>query len=183
MEYLGLAARLLVGLVFVVAAVPKLRDPASFASSVAAYKMLPESLVKPVARALPPAEIAMGVMLLAGVLIIPASVVAALLLVGFGGAIWVAVERGSKIGCGCGFRHLQQVSRVLVARNAVLAVAAAVAALAPSGALALLPGPGVPPTTISTTDALAVAVVVGAGWVLAQVALELRRFVGSPLSA
>ena len=183
MEYLGLAARLLVGLVVVVAAVPKLRDPASFASSVAAYTILPESLVKPVARALPPAEIAMGVMLLAGVLIIPAAMVAALLLVGFGGAIWVAVERGSKIGCGCGFRHLQQVSRVLVARNAVLAVAAAVAALAPSGALALLPGPGVPPTTISTTDALAVAVVVGAGWVLAQVALELRRFVGSPLSA
>lgn len=183
MEYLGLAARLVVGLVFVVAAVPKLRDPATFRSSVAAYKMLPESLVTPVARVLPPAELVMGVMLLVGVLIVPASWLAALLLVGFGAAIWVAVERGSRIGCGCGFRHLQQVSRVLVARNAALAVAAVVAALAPSGALALLPGPGVPESTISTSDAVAVAVIVGAGWLGTQVALELRRFVGSAVRA
>ena len=82
MEYLGLAGRLVIGLVFIVAAVPKLRDPAAFRSSVAAYKILPEALVTPVARALPPLEVAIGLMLLTGVLIVPVSVLAALVLVG-----------------------------------------------------------------------------------------------------
>lgn len=183
MEFLGLAARLVVGLVFVVAAVPKLRDPASFRSSVAAYKLLPDTWVTPVARILPPAELALGLMLLAGILVVPAAWAAAVLLVGFGVVIWIAVERGSRIGCGCGFRHLQQVSRVLVARNAALAVVAVVAAVAPSAALALAPGPAVPESTISTTDAWAVAVAVLGAWVLAQVLLELRRFVAAAPSA
>jgi uncharacterized membrane protein YphA (DoxX/SURF4 family) len=183
MEYLGLAARLVVGLVFVVAAAPKLRDHAAFRSSVAAYKILPDSLVTPVARALPPAELVLGLMLLAGVLVVPAAWLAAALLVGFGAAIWIAVERGSRIGCGCGFRHLQQVSRVLVARNAALAVAAVLAAVAPSAALSLAPGPGVPETTIDTTDGWAVAMAVLGSWVLVQVLLELRRFVASSPAA
>lgn len=183
MEYLGLAGRLIIGLVFVVAAVPKLRDPASFRSSVAAYKILPEALVTPVARALPPLEVAIGVMLLAGVLIVPVSLLAALVLVGFAGAIYYAVERGSKIGCGCGFRRLQTVSRALVVRNAALAVAATASAVWPSAALALAPGAGVAPSTISTTDAWAVVVMVAGGYALVTLALELRRFFASARAA
>lgn len=59
---------------------PKLRDPAAFRSSVAAYKILPEGLVTPVARSLPPLEVAIAIMLLAGVLVVPVSVLAALAL-------------------------------------------------------------------------------------------------------
>lgn len=176
MEYLGLAGRLVIGLVFLVAAVPKLRDPASFRSSVAAYKILPEALVTPVARTLPPLEVAIGLMLVGGVLIVPVAALAAVVLVGFAGAIWYAVERGSKIGCGCGFRGLQQVSRKLVARNAALTVAALAAAGWPSAALALAPGPGVPPSTITTADAWAVVSVVVAGYALVMLVGELRRF-------
>lgn len=176
MEYLGLAGRLVIGLVFLIAAVPKLRDPQSFRSSVAAYKILPTSLVTPVARVLPPLEVAIGVMLLAGVLLVPVSVVAGVVLVGFAAAIWYAVRRGSKIGCGCGFRRLQTVSRALVARNAALTVAATASAVWPSAALALAPGPGVAPSTISTADAWAVVAVVVAGYALVMLALELRRF-------
>jgi uncharacterized membrane protein YphA (DoxX/SURF4 family) len=179
MEYLGLAGRLVIGLVFLVAAVPKLRDPAAFRRSVDAYKILPASWVGPVARALPPLEIAIGVMLVTGILIVPVSVLAAVVLVAFGASIWYAVERGSKIGCGCGFRGLQQVSRKLVARNAALTVAAAAAAVWPSGALALFPGPGVPESSIATTDAWAVVVAVVAAYGVTMVALELRRFIGS----
>lgn len=178
MEYLGLAGRLVIGLVFLIAAVPKLRDPAAFRSSVAAYKILPEAFVTPVARALPPLEVAIGVMLVTGVLIVPVSVLAAVVLVGFAGAIWYAVERGSKIGCGCGFRRLQTVSRALVARNAALTVAALAAAVWPSAALALYPGPGVPESTIATADAWAVVSVVAAGYALLMLLLELRRFAG-----
>jgi uncharacterized membrane protein YphA (DoxX/SURF4 family) len=180
MEYLGLAGRLVIGLVFLVAAVPKLRDPAAFRSSVVAYKILPEILVTPVARSLPPLEVAIAAMLLTGVLIVPVSVLAALVLVGFAGAIWYAVQRGSKIGCGCGFRRLQTVSRTLVARNAVLTVAALAAAVWPSAALALAPGPGVPASSISTVDAWAVVAVVLAGYGLVTLLLELRRFAPRP---
>ena len=183
MEYLGLAGRLVVGLVFLLAAVPKLRDPAAFRSSVAAYQILPERLVTPAARLLPPLEVAMGIALLTGVLIIPVSVVAALVLVSFAAAIWYAVERGSKIGCGCGFRRLQTVSRALVARNAGLTLAAVASVVWPSGALALYPGPGVPESTIATTDAWAVVAVVAAGYALTMLLLELRRFVGQDAAA
>jgi uncharacterized membrane protein YphA (DoxX/SURF4 family) len=182
MEYLGLAGRLVIGLVFLVAAVPKLRDPAAFRSSVAAYKILPEALVTPVARALPPLEVAIGLMLITGILVVPVSVLAALVLVGFAAAIWYAVERGSKIGCGCGFRQLQTVSRALVARNAALTAAALAAAVWPSAALALAPGPGVPAASISTTDAWAVVAVVVAGYGMVTLLLELRRFAPRPAS-
>lgn len=176
MEYLGLAGRLVIGFVFLVAAVPKLRDPAVFRSSVAAYKILPEALVTPAARMLPPLEVVVGIMLIGGLFIVPVAVLAAAVLAAFAGAIWYVVERGSKIGCGCGFRGLQQVSRKLVARNAVLTVAALAAVAWPSAALALAPGPGVPASTIATADAWAVVSVVVAGYALVMIVAELRRF-------
>ena len=178
MEYLGLAARIVVGLVFVVAGVAKLRNPQAFRASVADYQVLPASLVTPVARVLPPLEVVIAAMLLLGVLIVPVSVLAALVLVVFAGGIWLNVERGRRIGCGCGFRRRVEVSRRLVLRNGLLAATAAGAAIWPSAALALYPGPGVPDSTISTTDAWAVVLAVVAGSALVQLGLEGRRFLG-----
>jgi hypothetical protein len=176
MEYLGLVTRLLVGLVFLVAGATKLRDPLGFRAAVANYRILPEALVTPVARGLPVVEVAVGVMLLVGVLIVPVAVLAALVLVAFAGAIWVNVRRERTIGCGCGFAGRQQVSRRLVVRNGLLATAALAAAVWPSAALALWPGPGVPATTLATTDALAVVAGTAAGVALMVLVVEVQRF-------
>ena len=69
-----------------------------------------------------------------------------------------------------------------MARNAALTVAALTAAVWPSAALALAPGPGVPASTIATSDAWAVVAVVVAGYGLVTVLLELRRFAPRPVS-
>lgn len=176
MEYLGLVSRLVVGLVFLVAGATKLRDPLGFRAAVANYRILPEALVSPVARALPVLEVVVGVMLLLGVLIVPVAVVAALVLVAFAGAIWVNVRRERTIGCGCGFAGRQQVSRRLVARNGVLAAAALAAAAWPSAALALWPGPGVPESTVSTADGLGAVAGTAAGVALVVLVVEVQRF-------
>jgi uncharacterized membrane protein YphA (DoxX/SURF4 family) len=183
MEYLGLSARLVIGAVFLVAALPKLREPRTFERDVAAYQLLPTTLVRPVARVLPALELAVGLALLAGVLIVPVALLASVVLVVFAAAVWISVQRERTIGCGCGFGRRQQVSRTLAVRNAGLTVAALVAALWPSAALALYPGPGVPESTLSASDA--VGVVVATTLVAAAVVLgsEWRRFVVSHRTA
>jgi len=176
MEYLGLVARLVIGLVFLVAGAGKLRAPLGFRAAVANYRILPDSLVTPVARVLPVLEVAVGVMLLLGVLIVPVAVVAAVVLVAFAGAIWVNVRRERHIGCGCGFAGRQQVSRRLVVRNGVLAAAALAAAVWPSAALALWPGPGVPATSLTPADGFAAVVATAAGVALVVLVQSVQVF-------
>jgi uncharacterized membrane protein YphA (DoxX/SURF4 family) len=99
--WLGLAARLAVGGVFVVAGALKLPDPAAAVRAVRAYPLLPEPLVAPVAFGLPPVEIAVGLALLAGVFVRTAAIASAVLLVVFIAAVASAWSRGLQIDCGC----------------------------------------------------------------------------------
>jgi len=95
------AARLLLGVVLVVAGALKLPDPAAAVRAVRAYRLLPEVLVGPVAFGLPVLEIAVGLALLAGLFVRTAAIAAAVLMVVFlaaGGAAWA---RGLQIDCGC----------------------------------------------------------------------------------
>ncbi|MFL6096353.1 MAG: MauE/DoxX family redox-associated membrane protein [Blastococcus sp.] len=94
-------ARLLLGGVFVVAGVLKLPDPAAAVRAVRAYRLLPESLVGPVAFGLPVIEIAVGLALLLGVFVRTASIASAVLLAVFIGAVGSAWARGLQIDCGC----------------------------------------------------------------------------------
>jgi uncharacterized membrane protein YphA (DoxX/SURF4 family) len=95
------AARLLLGLVLVVAGALKLPDPAAAVRAVRAYRLLPEGLVGPVAFGLPVVEIAVGLALLAGVFVRTAAVAAAVLMVVFVAAVGSAWARGLQIDCGC----------------------------------------------------------------------------------
>jgi uncharacterized membrane protein YphA (DoxX/SURF4 family) len=99
--WLGTAARVLLGGVLVVAGVLELPDPAAAMRAVRAYRLLPETLVGPVASGLPVLEIAVGLALLAGVLVRTAAVAAAVLLVVFIAAVGSAWARGLQIDCGC----------------------------------------------------------------------------------
>ncbi len=97
----ALVARLVVGVVWVVAGALKLPDPASSVLAVRAYRLLPESVVPVVGHALPLVEILVGVCLLLGLLTRAMAVVSALLLVAFVVGISSAWARGLSIDCGC----------------------------------------------------------------------------------
>lgn len=97
----GLALRVLVGGVFVVAAADKLGNPEPFAQAIANYRLLPLQLVNGVAIVLPWVELMVGLMLLVGIRVRAAATVAVALLVIFTAALLSALVRGLDISCGC----------------------------------------------------------------------------------
>ncbi|MFN4135534.1 MAG: MauE/DoxX family redox-associated membrane protein [Novosphingobium sp.] len=126
------------GLGFLTAGIAKLRARGVFAGVVGNYRLLPDAMVPPFAAMLPPVEILIGAMLLAGIRAVALPAAALLLL--FAGAMAVNIRRGrSHIDCGCGRSELRQpLSRALVIRNLVLAalVLPAFWALPPTGSAA-----------------------------------------------
>lgn len=124
MGALALAGQVCLGLVFGLAGLQKLRHRAELEGVVANYRILPRGLVKPAARALPLAELTVGILLLAGIAR-PLSSAAGILLLGtFAWAMAVNLKRGrAHIDCGCHRSTLRQpLHWSLVTRNLVLAV-------------------------------------------------------------
>ena len=76
-------------------------DPQSSVAAVRAYRLLPSSLVTIVGWGLPFAEIALGVLLLAGVATRLVAVASAVFLLVFIAAVASAAARGLSIDCGC----------------------------------------------------------------------------------
>ncbi len=72
-----------------------------FAMSIDAYRMLPETAVLAVARTLPWIELAIGILLVTGIGLRYVSIVGALILSVFLGAMAIAHARGLAIDCGC----------------------------------------------------------------------------------
>ena len=99
--WVATAARLVLGGVFVVAGLLKIPDPAAAVRAVRAYRLLPASLVAPVAFGLPVIEVAVGLALLLGVFVRTAAIAAAVLLVVFLVGVGSAWARGLQIDCGC----------------------------------------------------------------------------------
>lgn len=99
--WFGLAARLVVGGVWVVAGALKLPDPAASVRSVRAYQLLPEGVVPLVGYALPVLEVLVGACLVLGLLTRVSGVVSALMLCAFVIGISSAWARGLQIECGC----------------------------------------------------------------------------------
>ncbi len=99
--WIGLAARLVVGGVWIVAGALKLPDPAASVRAVRAYDLLPESVVPTVGHLLPVLEVVVGLCLVLGLLTRVMAVVSALLFVAFIVGIASAWARGLQIECGC----------------------------------------------------------------------------------
>jgi uncharacterized membrane protein YphA (DoxX/SURF4 family) len=89
------------GGVFLVAGVLKAIDPQSSVAAVRAYQLLPASLATIVGWGLPFAEIALGLLLLAGIATRAVAVGVAMLLVIFIAGVVSAAARGLSIDCGC----------------------------------------------------------------------------------
>lgn len=113
--------------VFVVAAVPKLIDPGSFANDLLNYRLLPESLLGLIALFVPALEL-----IIAGALLWPryqrgAALLSTLLMLGFAAAMGQARLRGIDLSCGCfGAAFESKVSWLTVARSLLLAAMSAV---------------------------------------------------------
>jgi uncharacterized membrane protein YphA (DoxX/SURF4 family) len=99
--WVSTAARLVLGGVFLVAGGLKVVDPQSSVAAVRAYRLLPDSVATLVGWGLPFAEVALGLLLLAGVATRVVAAITAMLLMVFIAAVVSAAVRGLSIDCGC----------------------------------------------------------------------------------
>lgn len=100
-DWLGLVLRVVVGAVLVVAGWLKLDNLAESRSATRAYQLLPTEVANFVGSVLPFAEVALGLLLIIGLLTRAAAIGAALLMAAFTVAVASAWARGLTIDCGC----------------------------------------------------------------------------------
>jgi uncharacterized membrane protein YphA (DoxX/SURF4 family) len=101
LDLIGLLVRLGLAAVFLVSGVAKAANPRETKVAVRAYDLLPEGMVGAVAAVLPYLEIALGLLLVLGMVVRWAAVASALLLLVFIGGVISAAARGLSIDCGC----------------------------------------------------------------------------------
>jgi putative oxidoreductase len=99
--YLACIGRLYLGGLFLFACFHKIADPHAFAVDIATYQILPRSLVNVMAIVLPWVEFATGLMLVAGLRVRAAVLLASAMMLTFLAAISIALGRGLELSCGC----------------------------------------------------------------------------------
>jgi uncharacterized membrane protein YphA (DoxX/SURF4 family) len=99
--WLTIRVQIALGLFFVIAALPKLSDPPSFAHMVYNYRIVPGALINLMALTMPWIELLCGLALILGIWKDAARTLIALLLLVFILAISVNLMRNNAIDCGC----------------------------------------------------------------------------------
>lgn len=100
-HWLTVRVQIALGLFFVIAALPKLVDPPSFAHMIYNYRIVPGAFVNLMALVMPWFELLAGLALILGIWTrTSAALIGALLLV-FVAAISLNLARGNAIDCGC----------------------------------------------------------------------------------
>ena len=99
--WLTIRVQLALGALFVIAAIPKIADPPSFAHMIYNYRIVPASLVNLMALTMPWVELLAGLALIIGVWKRPALGLIGAMLVIFIVAIGINLARGNAIDCGC----------------------------------------------------------------------------------
>jgi protein-disulfide isomerase/uncharacterized membrane protein YphA (DoxX/SURF4 family) len=99
--WVGMVARLLLGVVWIWAALAKIAHPLGFVQTVRAYDMTWEWLSRAIGYGLPVLELCLGVVLVVGVTVRIAAAVSAVLFVVFLVALIEAAARGLTVTCGC----------------------------------------------------------------------------------
>ncbi len=177
MADLLLAGRWLLAVVLVAAGAAKLRRHGrdQLITAIENYGVPAGAVSGLLATLLPWWELAVGVMLAAGVLVVCAAVAAALTLGVFAAVVCWHVWRGHRFGCGCGTGA--QIGWGLAGRDLLLASVALAVTVGPSGALAALPGWDARTVDGSWQASLPVplaVIVLSAGWRLARTARSAR---------
>jgi len=99
--WLTIRVQIALGLFFVVAALPKLADPPSFAHMIYNYRIVPGALVNLMALTMPWIELLSGLALILGIWKEAARTITAALLLVFIVAISINLARNNAIDCGC----------------------------------------------------------------------------------
>jgi uncharacterized membrane protein YphA (DoxX/SURF4 family) len=100
-RYAVLAVSIAMAAIFTYAGIDKIRDPLSFADSIAGFAILPAVLINLLALGLPPFEIASGLMLLGPWTRRVGALAVAVISVIFFTALASALLRGLTLDCGC----------------------------------------------------------------------------------
>jgi uncharacterized membrane protein YphA (DoxX/SURF4 family) len=177
-------ARFFVGLVFIVAGMAKLGQTEAFVRAIENYRLLPATLVRPVAVWLPRIEFAAGTALTLGFALIPLALAVSAMLLAFSGAVAINLIRGREMSCNCfGSASPERMTWLTVARNLVLALMSLSVALSPPAVLSIWASAGSSTTTMDTenviaaffiaTSALLMFGLVGQAWRVSQTASTL----------
>ncbi len=130
----GACCRLLLGGLFIYAAVPKLRQPYEFARLIYGYHILHRDMVSLAAVLLPWVELVPAVLLILGLAVRSAGLVLTGVLVLFAGAAGLVMARGLQISCGCFFPLLSdQIGWQTMVRDTLLILLALQTVVSPSG--------------------------------------------------
>jgi putative oxidoreductase len=99
--WLTIRVQIALGAIFVIAALPKIADPPSFAHMIYNYRLVPSSLINISALAMPWVELLAGLALILGLWKTAARNVVAIMLAVFIIAISINLFRDNAIDCGC----------------------------------------------------------------------------------
>jgi putative oxidoreductase len=99
--WLTIRVQIALGAIFVIAALPKIADPPSFAHMIYNYRLVPSSLINISALVMPWVEMLAGLALILGVWKAGARMLITLLLAAFIIAISINLARDNAIDCGC----------------------------------------------------------------------------------
>ena len=99
--WLTIRVQLALGAIFVIAAIPKIADPPSFAHMIYNYRLVPGSLINVSALVMPWVELLAGLALILGIWRAAARNVIGILLAIFIIAISINLARDNAIDCGC----------------------------------------------------------------------------------
>jgi len=99
--WLTIRVQIALGIIFVVAALPKIVDPPSFAHMIYNYHLVPGALINLMALVMPWIELLCGLALILGIWQATARSIIGALLITFVLAIAINLARGNAIDCGC----------------------------------------------------------------------------------
>ena len=100
-NFLNLVARIIVGTIFLIAAISKITDPAGFAKEISNYQILPDFIINLLALILPWVEFFTSILIILGIRLISSSIILITLIIIFNIAILIAMAKGLNINCGC----------------------------------------------------------------------------------
>jgi putative oxidoreductase len=122
-KYFLLLLRLLLGLIFIIAAIEKIAAPESFSVSINNYKLLPSEFINIPAIIIPWIELISGLLLLLGISVKENSAIITFLLVVFTITIIISLFRGLNIDCGCfGTTYGEQIGILKISENILLII-------------------------------------------------------------
>jgi putative oxidoreductase len=100
-KYFILGLRLVLGVVFIYAAIDKIDKPGGFAEAIYNYRMMPHVTINLMAIVMPWLELVCGVLVITGLFVRGSALLIGFMLLVFIVAISFALVRGLDISCGC----------------------------------------------------------------------------------